>query len=214
MKQNGFLSSSNGGISMQNALLSSSHCGKPVPKHRGRKSKNDVLKKMELAKKEQVDRFTKMAAPSGLVNGLIPGIINHVRNRKQVHSMIEALVKSENFEHLHSESKQASHEKSGIEVGDGNMDFSGLHRLGCYHEDGPPNATSMSRKARFYLAPMHKPYSSISEGRGGDGDSSMVDPVSEHDALALKLPSSKASENASTLSNEESANFISASSFL
>ncbi|XWS65575.1 hypothetical protein CRYUN_Cryun05aG0125600 [Craigia yunnanensis] len=60
---------------------------------------------------------------------------------------------------------------------------------------------------------MHKPFSSISEERSGDGDSSMVDPVSEDDALALKLSSSaKASENASSLSNEESANFTSASS--
>ncbi|XWS74503.1 hypothetical protein CRYUN_Cryun01aG0003500 [Craigia yunnanensis] len=219
--QNGLLSSSHGGISMQNGLLSSSHGGIPVPKQRGRKSKNDVLKKkMELAKKEQVDRFTKIAAPSGLLNGLNPGIINHVRNRKQVHSIIEALVKSEKLENLHSESKQASHVKSGTKDDDGkkdhgNMDDSGFHRLSCYHEDGhgPPNTSSMSKKARGYPVPMHKPFSSISEQRSGDGDSSRVDPVSEDDTLALKLSSStKASGNASSLSNEESANFTSASS--
>ncbi|XVF24343.1 hypothetical protein REPUB_Repub13aG0119700 [Reevesia pubescens] len=233
MKQNGFLSSAHRGISlqngllssshevmsMQNGLLSSSHGGIPVPKQRGRKSKNDVLKKkMELAKKEQVDRFTKIAAPSGLLNGLNPGIINHVRNRKQVHSIIEALVKSERLENLHSESKLASHVKSGTKDDDGkkthgNMDDSGLHRLGCYHEDGPPDTKSMSKKARGYLVPMHKPFSTISEERSGDGDSSMVDTVNEDNALALKFSSStKASENASSLSNEESANFTSASS--
>ncbi|KAG9455205.1 hypothetical protein H6P81_008109 [Aristolochia fimbriata] len=84
MKQNGFLSSSHGGI--------------PIPKQRGpsKKSKNDTFKKkIELAKREQVNRFTKIAAPSGLLSGLNPGIINHVRNSKQVHSIIEALVRSE-----------------------------------------------------------------------------------------------------------------------
>ncbi|XVF00348.1 hypothetical protein REPUB_Repub03eG0277500 [Reevesia pubescens] len=219
IKQNGFLSSSHGGISMQNGLLSSSHGGIPVPKQRGRKSKNDVLKKkMEHAKKEQVDRFTKFAAPSGLLNGLNPGIINHVRNRKQVHSIIEALVRSEKRENLHSETKQTSHVKSGTKDDGGkrdhgNMDDSGLHRFNCYHKDGPPNTTSMSKKAKGYLVSMHKPFSSISDDRSGDGDSSMVDPIGEDDALALKLSSStKASENASSLSNEESENVNSASS--
>ncbi|PQQ05919.1 uncharacterized protein Pyn_21552 [Prunus yedoensis var. nudiflora] len=70
MKQNGFLSSTHGGI--------------PMPKQRTKKSKNEELKKkMERAKREQVDRFAKIAAPSGLLNELNPGIINHVRNRKQ-----------------------------------------------------------------------------------------------------------------------------------
>ncbi|XWS65576.1 hypothetical protein CRYUN_Cryun05aG0125700 [Craigia yunnanensis] len=108
MRQNGFLSSSHG-----------------VPKQRGRESKNDVLKKMELAKKEQVD------------------------------------------------SKQRSHVKNGTKDDDGkkdpeNMDDSGLHRLSCYHEDGPANTTSISKKARGYLVPIHKPFSSISEERSGD----------------------------------------------
>lgn len=87
MKQNGFLSSSHGGI--------------PIPKQRGtsRKNKSDALnRKMELAKKEQVNRFAKMAAPSGLLTGLNPGIINHVRNGKQVQSIIEALVRSEKLD--------------------------------------------------------------------------------------------------------------------
>ncbi|XVF41203.1 hypothetical protein PTKIN_Ptkin01aG0261400 [Pterospermum kingtungense] len=219
MKQNGFLSSSHGGISMQSGLLSSSHGGIPVPKQRGRKSMNDVLKKkMELAKKEQVDRFTRIAAPSGLLNGLNPGIINHVRNRKQVHSIIEALVKSEKLEHLHSEREPASHLKSGTKDDDckkdhGNMDDSGLHRFSSYNEDGPSYTTFMNTKARDHLVPMHNPFSSIYEERSGDADSSMVDSVNEDDALTLKLSSSaKASENASSVSNEESATFTGASS--
>ncbi|GMI90499.1 hypothetical protein HRI_002719200 [Hibiscus trionum] len=224
MKQNGFLSSSHGGIYMQSGILSSSHGGIPAPKQRGRKSKNDVLKKkMELAKKEQVDRFTKIAAPSGLLNGLNPGIINHVRNRKQVHSIMEALVKSEKLENLHSQSKQASDVQSGTRDDDGKKDHgnmgnsgSGLHEHSCYRENEPPNIASMNNKARGYLVPMHKPISSILEKRSGDGGSSMLDPVGEDDAFTLRLSSStKASEieNAnSTLSNEESANITGASS--
>ncbi|XP_076897960.1 uncharacterized protein LOC143551398 isoform X1 [Bidens hawaiensis] len=85
MKQNGFLSSSHGGVSVP-----------PVPKPRGRKkgSESVIKKKIEIAKREQVNRFAKVAAPSGLLNELNPGIINHVRNRKQVHSIIENLVRS------------------------------------------------------------------------------------------------------------------------
>ncbi|XP_058110639.1 uncharacterized protein LOC131253598 [Magnolia sinica] len=87
MKQNGFLSYSHGGV--------------PLPKQRvqSRKTKADSFKrKMQHAKREQVNRFTKIAAPSGLLSGLNPGIINHVRNSKQVHSIIEALVRSEKLE--------------------------------------------------------------------------------------------------------------------
>ena len=56
-----------------------------------RKSKSDVIKKrMELAKREHVDKFAKIAAPSGLLNGLNLEIINHVRKKKKhVHSSME-----------------------------------------------------------------------------------------------------------------------------
>ncbi|KAL4574965.1 hypothetical protein LXL04_021805 [Taraxacum kok-saghyz] len=88
MKQNGFLSSSNGGGVVQ--LVPQ------MPKPRGRKRGNESVidKKIKIAKREQVDKFAKVAAPSGLLNELNPGIINHVRNRRQVHSIIENLVRS------------------------------------------------------------------------------------------------------------------------
>ncbi|GFP86619.1 hypothetical protein PHJA_000805700 [Phtheirospermum japonicum] len=85
----------------QNNYMSAQHGAPPMPaqKARARKKNNDVVKKkIEFVKKEHVDRFAKVAAPSGLLNGLNPGIINHVRNRKQVHSIIEALVGSERSE--------------------------------------------------------------------------------------------------------------------
>lgn len=218
MKQNGFLSSSHGGISVQNIFLSSSQGGiPPMPKQRGRKSKNDTQKKkIELAKRENVDRFTKIAAPSGLLNELNPGIINNVRNRKQVYSIIEAIVKSEKRERDHSEGKQSSRLKSGFQdIGNfkdpENMNDSGIHGLIHSYEDRPPNSLSVSMQISGYPMPLHKSYPSMSEDKSADGDSSMVD--CEDDALAVKLSSStKASESACTLSNEESTNFPSASS--
>lgn len=125
MKQNGFMSSSHGGV--------------PIPKPRGRKSKADTLKKkMEIARKEQVDRFAKVAAPSGLLNGLNPGIINHVRNSKQVHSIIEALVRSERGDNFHTGNKEENVRTIGSgEARDGrNLNSSGMKRYNHCHEEG------------------------------------------------------------------------------
>nr|XP_043617913.1 uncharacterized protein LOC122589658 [Erigeron canadensis] len=104
MKQNGFLSSAHGGVPVPQ-----------IPKPRGRKKGNEAVikKKIEIAKKEQVNRFAKVAAPSGLLNELNPGIINHVRNRKQVHSIIENLVRSARKDNKHSGSKQENGKESG-----------------------------------------------------------------------------------------------------
>jgi hypothetical protein len=120
MKQNGFLSASNSGM--------------PAPKPRGRKSKTDVFKKkIELAKKEQVDRFAKVAAPSGLLNGLNPGIINHVRNSKQVHSIIEALVRSEERENRRAKNASKDcNEKKGQE----NLSDIGMKRIFAHYGNG------------------------------------------------------------------------------
>lgn len=85
MKQNGFLSSSHGGI--------------PLPKQRGRqpkrKKQEGTKKKVEVTKGEPPNKYAKIAAPSGLLSGLNPGIIKHVRNSKQVNSIIEAMLQSE-----------------------------------------------------------------------------------------------------------------------
>lgn len=212
MKQNGFLSSSHGGI--------------PMPKQRGRKSKKDVLKKnMELAKREQVDKFTKIAAPSGLLNELNPGIINHVRNRKQVHSIIEALVKSEKLENGHGGKKETTHLKIAKEIGKlkdlERTNDSGMQGLCFLHEDGPPNIFSGGRQIKGHSTSINK-YSLILEGKGGESDRTSVERlsgksgasqstlVSGDDTLTLKLSSStKMDENESPLSHEESASFLS-----
>ncbi|KAF3789152.1 hypothetical protein EJ110_NYTH07255, partial [Nymphaea thermarum] len=91
MKQNGFLSSE-----LHAPLRKKVHMSRPP---QSKRMKRDLLKKnIELAKREQVNRFTRIAAPSGLLTALNPGIINHVRNSKQVQSIIEALVKSEKLD--------------------------------------------------------------------------------------------------------------------
>ncbi|KAI7738489.1 hypothetical protein M8C21_016451, partial [Ambrosia artemisiifolia] len=147
MKQNGFLSSSHGGVSVP-----------PMPKPRARKKGNEAVikKKIEIAKREQVDRFAKVAAPSGLLNELNPGIINHVRNRKQVHSIIENLVRS----------GRNKNKKSEIKQDDGNM-----------------NHSYASKQASYCRS-------------------------TGNDVLEFKLSSAStmASENMSSLSNDESAN--------
>lgn len=206
MKQNGFLSSSHGGI--------------PIPKQRGRKSKNDMLKKkMELAKKEQVDRFTKIAAPSGLLNELNPGIINHVRNRKQVHSIIEALVRSEKNENSQVGNKQTTNMKSeSTEVGYRknveNTNDSGLQGLGSSsREDGSLNALFGYSLTQGFVNPMSMNKPSLVPGQSAQipvekfcviSEASNSTLAKEDDTLALKLSSSfKASENQSPLCNED-----------
>ncbi|KAL8096093.1 uncharacterized protein LOC141689452 [Apium graveolens] len=86
MKQNGFMSTFQGSV--------------PVPKPRANKSKSETVKKRLDVAKNQVDRFSKVAAPSGLLNGLNPGIINNVRNSRQVRSKMEALVSSARYEDI------------------------------------------------------------------------------------------------------------------
>ncbi|KAK9682053.1 hypothetical protein RND81_10G047200 [Saponaria officinalis] len=205
MKQNGFMSSSYGGIPPPPPA---------APKQRGRKSKSEVLKqKMEQAKKEQVDRFAKIAAPSGLLNGLNPGIINHVRNSKQVHSIIQALVRSEKQESLKqaSELKAASRDLPEKHTGLENLCYSGLHgsllpESTQFHENrllhgGGSSLFDLGDKggygesiAKGKVVPSQTPFASHSTIYSND------------DLLALKLASSNmVSESTSCLSNDESA---------
>jgi hypothetical protein len=201
MKRNGFISSVHGGI--------------PVPKKRGRKSKTEILEqKMELAKREQINRFTKIAAPSGLLNDLNPGIINHVRNKKQVHSIIEALV----TEKHENRSKREAHRMSG------GIDFNkrdlecvkdpSKHQPTFSHEEGTFYGSAGGRQARKSHATKNGS-SWIFEDKGRNCDTysaekaghcvSNASHVTEDDVLSLKLSSSmKASMSSTDFSNEES----------
>ncbi|KAK6156001.1 hypothetical protein DH2020_010249 [Rehmannia glutinosa] len=203
----------------QNNYMSNLHGAVPtsIPKPRGRKktNNNDVMKKkIELAKKEQVDRFARVAAPSGLLNGLNPGIINHVRNSKQVHSIIEALVKSEKNENRLSGSKKCNQLMSGAQ----DVRILGADTSGFSRGDSLVGRRQMSDYGLF--SKMVYPNMEIARG---DGDSytrafsrmpSQCNVGNEDDKLALKLSSSGAfaSENTSCLSNDESANLSSVNS--
>lgn len=103
MKKNGFLS------------LPASQ---PMRKKHVRKCKNDMAKtempirKMKVAKLEHVDRFPKVSATSGLLDELNPGIINRLRNRKEVYSIIQALVRSVELENSQSKQQMLFREES------------------------------------------------------------------------------------------------------
>ncbi|BAT82200.1 hypothetical protein LR48_Vigan07g230500 [Vigna angularis] len=199
---------------------SPSHAGIPKPKQRGRKSKSEMLKKkMELAKREQVNRFTKIAAPSGLLNELNPGIINHVRNRKQVLSIIENLVRSEKHESTSMPSKQAAHRIHG------SLDVSKRDKDNVADEEGVLHSSSGNKQARKFPVTANDSSFLILEGKVRDHDASTVEKgslkscmtqstnVVEDDVLALKLSSeTRASTSSTNLSNDESSNVTTVSS--
>lgn len=209
---------------------SPSHAGIPKPKQRGRKSKNEMLKKkMELAKKDQINRFTKLAAPSGLLNELNPGIINHVRNRKQVLSIIESLVRSEKNESSSVGSKQAAQRIHGnVEVSkrvQENVADVGEHQLAFSCEEGTLHSSLGNRQPRKFPMTMNDTSSLILEGKVCDRDTGILEKgslkscvtqstnVAEDGGLALKLSSeTRASTSSTTLSNEESSNVTMVSS--
>lgn len=81
--------------------------------------KHDMAnRRKKVAKIEQVNLFTKVAAPSGLLEELNPGILNRPRNSKQVYSIIEALVRGEKLEN--TQSMQQSRFKKEIRDNDVN----------------------------------------------------------------------------------------------
>lgn len=167
----------------QNGFLSSSHGSVLMPKPRGRKKGNEsvIKKKIEMAKREQVSRFAKVAAPSGLLNELNPGIINHVRNRRQVHSIIENLVRSSR-----NKNKNSQHKKDDGTVNHSSGSF-------CWSVTGDDDDDS-SLTDREVLVRSKTSYHSLYPNK-----------ECEDDGLALKL-STMASENMSSLSSEEPSN--------
>ncbi|XP_010505814.1 PREDICTED: uncharacterized protein LOC104782548 [Camelina sativa] len=100
MKRNGFLSGPLGGVAAPSSTVASVPVEVPAQKQpKNKRRGGDSLKKRnEVPRKEQqlVDRFANVTAPSGLLTELNPGIINHVRTKKQVCSVIEALIRSAN----------------------------------------------------------------------------------------------------------------------
>ncbi|KAL0844670.1 hypothetical protein Bca101_017916 [Brassica carinata] len=99
MKRNGFLSGPLGGVSAPpSSAATTPPVEVPAQKQQKSKRRSDSLKKRNEAprkeQQQQVDRFSNVTAPSGLLTELNPGIINHVRSKKQVCSIIEALIRN------------------------------------------------------------------------------------------------------------------------
>ncbi|KAJ0262430.1 hypothetical protein HA466_0053630 [Hirschfeldia incana] len=100
MKRNGFLSGPLGGVSApSSAATTTTPVEVPAQKQQKNKRRSDATKKRNEAprkeqQQQQVDRFSNVTAPSGLLTELNPGIINHVRSKKQVCSIIEALIRN------------------------------------------------------------------------------------------------------------------------
>ncbi|XP_023640051.1 uncharacterized protein LOC17889115 isoform X2 [Capsella rubella] len=100
MKRNGFLSGPLGGVAAPSSTVATAPVEVPAQKQQKNKRKggDSLKKKNEVPRREQqlVDRFANVTAPSGLLTELNPGIINHVRTKKQVCSIIEALIRNAN----------------------------------------------------------------------------------------------------------------------
>ncbi|KZV51928.1 pentatricopeptide repeat-containing protein-like [Dorcoceras hygrometricum] len=188
-----------------------------VPKARGRKSKKDVHKrKLEIAKKEQIDRFAKAAAPSGLLHGLNPGIINHVRNSKQVHSIIEAVAKFARTESEEFGGQQDDRNKAGISTKVAEMSRSDLNQDEMF--------SGRKQIQDFRMRPKSMSLTSEVMRVGGGADMgktrNFARPPAQSsvknidDAPFFKSTTSPSVESAKTisLSNEESANSTSVSS--
>ncbi|MCL7047541.1 hypothetical protein MKW94_012974 [Papaver nudicaule] len=171
------------------------------------KSSDTMKKKMELAKKEEINRFTKVAAPSGLLNGLNPGIITHVRNSKQVHSIIEALVRSEQIQNsrktagaeLMREAKNSNNHTDNL----GNFQALGVPSFSLSVEDELAHTFNGTSKDAIYVA-----YRKVCSDTSG---TSCFTSGSEDDILTVKLSPSIPPEHRS-LNIEESASKTSISS--
>ena len=183
MKQNGFLSSSHGGI--------------PVPKQRGRqpkrKKEEELKKKGDITKKELPSKYSKIAAPTGLLSGLNPGIIKHVRNSKQVNSIIEAMLQSE---------------KSASQMQNRPADQLGSERKDVTAHSSAGNQFSLYLNRPSFLSGSEHVAQMIGSDVAGrcyheSSTRPQLNPGFDNDYLTLKLSSAAtmASENASSTSN-------------
>ncbi|XP_010552910.1 PREDICTED: uncharacterized protein LOC104823169 isoform X2 [Tarenaya hassleriana] len=201
MKQNGFLSNPHGGISAASScFVSSSHGGIPAPRKRGRENKSEAMKrKIEIARKEEIDRFAKLAAPSGLLNELNPGIINHVRNKRQVLSIIENLVKSKkdsgNFH-------RATDRCSGMALGGSKTNLEGVNADGLRSD--PNQSDKWFMPLDKYPVPTRNYEEKCSDSVLGMAETI----IRENKTLESKIQTAaNFHENISSLSSEESADF-------
>ncbi|XP_028556486.1 uncharacterized protein LOC110102912, partial [Dendrobium catenatum] len=84
MKQNGFVST----VQVKASIPRLKKC-------QSRKKKDELKKIIHITKQEQINKHNNVTDPSQFLSGLNPGIIKHVRNSKQVNSIIKAMLQNE-----------------------------------------------------------------------------------------------------------------------
>ncbi|KAI0527549.1 hypothetical protein KFK09_003153 [Dendrobium nobile] len=84
MKQNGFVST----VQVKASIPRLKKC-------QSRKRKDELKKIIHITKQEQLNKKNNVTDPSQFLSGLNPGIIKHVRNSKQVNSIIKAMLQNE-----------------------------------------------------------------------------------------------------------------------
>jgi hypothetical protein len=185
MKRNGFLSGPLGGVAAPTSTVVTTPVEVPAPKQQKNKRRGgeSLKKKNDVPKKEQqlVDRFANVTAPSGLLTELNPGIINHVRTKKQVCSIIEALIRSSNDDATTRE-RHGDFNVRGIY-----LSFL-ITSLRCQVSQFRPETRTFTINVFA-----HSVYLGIS------------DAIREDRALAFKLPSTGVSDNAISITNPEQA---------
>lgn len=102
MKQNGFVS-----------LTEIAPISKPKGRQPRRKKNEETKKKSDMGRVEPTNKCINVGTPSGLLSGLNPGIIKHVRNSKQVNSIIEAMLQSEKLEKQEQQHRPLEQSRSG-----------------------------------------------------------------------------------------------------
>uniref|UniRef100_A0A2P2KA39 Uncharacterized protein n=1 Tax=Rhizophora mucronata TaxID=61149 RepID=A0A2P2KA39_RHIMU len=92
----------------------------PTPKQCGERHKIDMDgRKVKVARVQQDTGFTKIAASSGLLDKLNPGIVSRIRNSDEVFSAIGALVKSNGLRNGNLQSKQTEYMQKRVRGNDG-----------------------------------------------------------------------------------------------
>ncbi|XP_037497266.1 uncharacterized protein LOC105638833 isoform X2 [Jatropha curcas] len=99
----------------------------PMPKQRSKKCRTDLpveVKKVE--KVQEINKFTEIDAPSGLLNKLNPGIINRIRSSEQVFKVINALVRRDEigFGNVQKAEAECNGKGSGENNGQGSNSLS------------------------------------------------------------------------------------------
>lgn len=109
MKQNGFVSTF-----QANQLIPRARKFQPA-----KKNKENLKKKVDTTRRKQPSMHTKVSASSQILSGLNPGIIKHVRNSKQVNSILKAMLQNEMLEKQETEKSNGEPEKGTNKVCNG-----------------------------------------------------------------------------------------------